>query len=350
MSCLGCALSKSKLGVASAERCNCGSLSSSDWLADVPMSASLHSEFVEVKFKKTRKAFFRNHKNLRLFSGDLVIVESKYGYDLGMVSLTGLLASNKKRKQEESKHLEVLRVLRKADQADIDLWQRAIKREREAAIYARRTAREMNLDMKVTDVEFQGDNTKAIFYYIAEGRVDFRNLIKAYASKFRIRIEMKQIGARQEAGRAGGLGTCGRELCCSTWLTDFRTVNTSAARYQQLSINPTKLTGQCGKLKCCLNFELDAYLDGLKEFPDEKLELRTQKGIARIQKMDIFRRLVWFTYEDEGLGLIPVPLERVKEIEQLNAKEEFPIDLLESTEGPQKGGRSVLRKGIEKNV
>jgi cell fate regulator YaaT (PSP1 superfamily) len=351
MSCKGCALSKPSSGKSASERCNCGSLSSSDWLADIPMSASLHSEFVEVKFKKTRKAFFRNDSKIRLHSGDMVVVESKFGYDLGMISLTGLMAARKHERKEKEQRHEVLSVLGKANQKDLDLWQTAIKREKEAIVFARKTAREMNLDMKISDVEFQGDNTKAIYYYISEGRVDFRDLIRAFAAQFKIRIEMKQIGARQEAGRAGGLGSCGRELCCSTWLTDFRTVSTTAARSQQLAMNPTKLAGQCGKLKCCLNFELDGYLDALKEFPNERMVLETKKGKARVIKMDIFKRLVWFAYESINIGSIPLTLDELNEIQELIAagKEIESIETFAFSQEEVKQKETEL-EGVEKNI
>ncbi len=349
MSCKGCALSE--LSGSSSGRCNCASMSSSDWLADIPMSGSLHSEFVEVKFKKTRKAFFRNNSRLRLFSGDMVVVTSKFGYDVGMVSLTGLMAARKHEKQEKLKRQEVFSVSRKASQEDLDLWQTAIKREKEAIIFARKVAREEKLDMKITDVEFQGDNSKAIFYYIAESRVDFRELIRAYAGEFSIRIEMKQIGARQEAGRAGGLGTCGRELCCSTWLTDFRTVSTTAARSQQLAMNPTKLAGQCGKLKCCLNFELDGYLEALKEFPPERFELQTNKGEARVFKMDIFKRVVWFSYASASSGSVPISLETLAELKALG-EEGKEIEDLEEFALPSQETKVKQREleGIEKNL
>ncbi|MBP9152881.1 MAG: hypothetical protein KBF73_11405, partial [Flavobacteriales bacterium] len=201
---------------------------------------------------------------------------------------------------------------------DIDMWQEGVDLEKATKTRARIIAREIGLNMKISDVEYQGDMSKAVFYYTAEDRVDFRELIRRYAEEFKVRVEMKQIGARQEAARVGGIGTCGRELCCSTWLTDFRTVSTSAARYQQLSLNPQKLAGQCGKLKCCLNFELDSYLDALKDFPNQKSKLETERGTAFAQKVDIFRGVMWFTLRDDPSNFIEVPVERVKEILKMN--------------------------------
>jgi cell fate regulator YaaT (PSP1 superfamily) len=221
------------------------------------------------------------------------------------------------------------KIFRKATESDIDMWQRAVELEQQTKTRARIIARELGLSMKISDVEYQGDKSKAIFYYTSEERVDFRELIRKYADEFKVRIEMKQIGARQEAARLGGIGPCGRELCCSTWLTDFRTVSTSAARYQQLSLNPQKLAGQCGKLKCCLNFELDSYLDALKDFPSQKTKVETTKGVASTQKVDIFRGVMWFTYRDDPSNFIEVPITRVKEIIKMNKDGEKASVLVE---------------------
>ncbi|MDF1673941.1 MAG: regulatory iron-sulfur-containing complex subunit RicT, partial [Vicingaceae bacterium] len=224
---------------------------------------------------------------------------------------------------------DVKKVYRMAKKTDIDKWIEAQKREVDTMYKARTIAIALGLQMKISDVEYQGDNTKAIFYYTAEGRVDFRELIKKLADEFRVRIEMKQIGVRQEASRLGGIGSCGRELCCSSWLTDFRSVSTSAARYQQLSLNPQKLAGQCGKLKCCLNFELDGYVEALKEFPDTNLKLKTKKGQAFYRKMDIFKNMMWYSYQDEPLKFIELKLDRVNQIVEMNKNDELPSDLMD---------------------
>jgi cell fate regulator YaaT (PSP1 superfamily) len=257
------------------------------------------------------------------------VVEGSPGYDVGVISASGELARlqmNKKRSGKSSR--DVKRVLRKATSDDMALWREARALEDESMFKARSISASLGLEMKISDVEFQGDKTKAIFYYTADGRVDFRELIRKFADTFRVRIEMKQIGARQEAARLGGIGSCGRELCCSTWLTDFRSVSTSAARYQQLSLNTQKLAGQCGKLKCCLNYELDSYLDALKHLPKANTKLRTKKGLALHIKTDIFKGIMWYVYEDNTAGgPIPLTAERVNEIIALNEAKKFPEDL-----------------------
>ncbi|MGD1848117.1 MAG: stage 0 sporulation family protein [Salibacteraceae bacterium] len=286
------------------------------------------NDTVEVRFKNTRKDFYRNPDGVTLNPGDIVAVEALSGHDVGVVSLTGeLVRLQMNRKKAGNDGKELRKVYRKARQADIDKWQEAREREKPTMFKARKTVSELGLNMKIGDVEYQADQTKATFYYTADERVDFRQLIKVLADQFRIRIEMRQIGARQEAGRLGGIGSCGRELCCSTWLTDFRSVSTSAARYQQLSINPVKLAGQCGKLKCCLNYELDTYLDALKQFPNNEPRLKTQKGLAYHQKTDIFKGLMWYTYEDDPSNFISLSVDRVKEIASLNEKGERPSEL-----------------------
>jgi cell fate regulator YaaT (PSP1 superfamily) len=244
---------------------------------------------VEVRYKNSRKEFFRNSENLSLSIGDIVATQAQSGHDIGIVTLTGeLVKVQMKKKNEDYTNAELPKVYRKESQKDIDIWQKCRDREAEIQKRSRELAIALNLQMKLSDVEFQGDGSKATFYYTAEERVDFRQLIKDMAKAFGIRIEMRQIGYRQEAQRLGGIGSCGRELCCSTWLTDFRSVSTSAARYQQLSLNPQKLAGQCGKLKCCLNYELDVYLDALKDFPSQETKIETEKGLALCQKVDIF--------------------------------------------------------------
>ena len=278
---------------------------------------------VEIRFKNTRKAFFRNVNQIPLAKGDIVAVEASPGHDIGIVSLTGELVKVQMKKFGISftNGEEIKKVYRKAKAVDLEKWYQAIELETTTMLRSREIASRLNLDMKIGDVEFQGDKTKAIFYYIADDRVDFRELIKKYAEEFRVRIEMKQIGARQEAGRIGAIGTCGRETCCSTWLTNFVSVTTNAARYQEVSLNPTKLAGQCGKLKCCLNYELKCYLDAQQDFPEISNPLEILDGTAYHQKTDIFRKIMWFSFsKDETANMIAVPVERVKEIQEMNKK------------------------------
>jgi cell fate regulator YaaT (PSP1 superfamily) len=289
-------------------------------------------DVVEIRFKNSRKEFYRNVNNLTLNVGDIVATESSPGHDIGVVSITGeLVRLQLKKKAMSYDSTDIKKIYRKAKQQDIDKWREAQKLEVDTMFKARTLALKLGLQMKISDVEFQGDKSKAVFYYTADGRVDFRELIKVLADEFKVRIEMKQIGARQEAGRLGGIGSCGRELCCATWLSDFRTVSTSAARYQQLSLNPLKLAGQCGKLKCCLNYELDSYLDALKEFPEiDNRRLATEKGFAFHQKTDIFKRVIWWSYTSEPDVFIPLTIARTKEIFKLNAENIKPADLLEA--------------------
>ncbi len=282
---------------------------------------------IEVKFKGSRKEFYLNHDNIYLEAGELVVVEAATGgYDVGHVSITGELVRMQMVKRRVKEEDVVKKIYRKATIADVERWKIAKDLEWETMHKSRTLALELNLSMKLSDVDYQGDKTKATFYYTAEGRVDFRELIKKMAETFRIRIEMRQIGMRQEASRLGGIGSCGRELCCSTWLTDFKTVSTSAARYQNLSLNTLKLAGQCGKLKCCLNYELDTYMDALKYIPENVNVLKTEKGEARLQKTDIFKKLMWFSYPREE-AWVPLPLTRVKEIQQMNREGIVPADL-----------------------
>jgi cell fate regulator YaaT (PSP1 superfamily) len=287
---------------------------------------------IEVKFKGSRKDFYVNTDNIYLEAGELVVVETPTGgFDVGHVSVTGELVRMQMVKRHVNEADITKKIYRKATPADVDKWKAAKELEWETMHKTRKLALELGLSMKISDVDYQGDKTKATFYYTAEGRVDFRELIKKMAETFRIRIEMRQIGMRQEASRLGGIGSCGRELCCSTWLTDFKTVSTSAARYQNLSLNTLKLAGQCGKLKCCLNYELDTYMDALKYIPDNVNILRTEKGDARLQKTDIFKKLMWFSYPMEDTW-IPLEINRVKEIQQLNKDGVIPEDLGESVE------------------
>tara|TARA_R100001132_G_C3269597_1_gene91828 strand:+ start:986 stop:2032 length:1047 start_codon:yes stop_codon:yes gene_type:complete len=276
---------------------------------------------VEVRFKNGRKHFYSNPDNLSLAIGDVVATESSPGHDIGIVTLTGELVRVQMKRKKELLNLEELpKIYRKATQKDIDIWKGVRDREEDVQKRSREIAMALGLKMKISDVEFQGDGSKVIFYYTAEERVDFRQLIKDFARAFSTRIEMKQVGFRQEASRLGGIGSCGRELCCSTWLTDFRSVNTSAARYQQLSLNPQKLAGQCGKLKCCLNYELDSYMEALKEFPKMDVKLLTEKGKAQCQKIDIFKGLMWFSYEEQAMAWHELSVEKVNEIIAINKK------------------------------
>ncbi len=297
----------------------CTKLSVFDWLRDIPHEIS-EEDLVEVRFKNTRKAYYRNVNTLNLKPGDIIAVEASPGHDIGMVSLTGPLVLNQLRKYRiHPEEYEFRKVYRKAKLADIEKWKEAIALEHHTMLRARKITQMLKLDMKVGDVEFQGDKTKAIFYYIADDRVDFRELIKYMADEFKIRVEMRQIGARQEAGRIGGIGSCGRVLCCSTWLTSFITVTTTVARNQELSFNPQKLAGQCGKLKCCLNYEVDAYLDAQKDFPSAEIVLETREGKAYHQKTDIFKRMMWYSFDSaSAMNLIPITVERVMEIIRLN--------------------------------
>lgn len=308
----------------------CNKLNIFDWLANMELPSGQQTfDVLEVRFKNSRKEFFRNVNNLPVVQGEVIAVEGSPGHDIGIVSMTGeLVKLQLKKKGIAFDSHEIKKVYRKARQPDIDKWKEAQAREVAAMYKSRTIALSLKLQMKISDVEFQGDNTKATFYYTADDRVDFRELIKKLAEEFRTRIEMRQIGARQEASRLGGIGSCGRELCCSTWLTDFRTVNTSAARYQQLSLNPLKLAGQCGKLKCCLNYELDSYLDAIKDFPEDTVKLESAKGTAFHQKTDIFRRMMWFSYVGAAETFIPLPVDRVKEIIALNKEGVKPEELL----------------------
>ncbi|NCG29300.1 MAG: hypothetical protein GWP27_02395 [Bacteroidetes bacterium] len=301
----------------------CDKLEVFDWLAGMNSTHEPNTS-LEVRFKNTRKEFLFNEKGLPLQKGDVISVESNTGFDVGVVSIAGeLVKIQMKKKGVTSEGLK--KVYRKATQEDIDMWSGAQAMENEAMVKTRRIVSDLGLKMKISDVKFQADKNRATFFYIAEERVDFRELIKVLADTFKVRVEMKQIGSRQEAGLVGGIGSCGRELCCSSWLTDFRSVSTSAARYQQLSINPMKLAGQCGKLKCCLNYELDAYMDALKEFPSAKARLKTKRGTAFHQKSDIFRGMMWYSYEDSPSEFIPMKVDRVREVLRLN-EDGKPVD------------------------
>lgn len=333
MACTNCSTSVANApGCKSKGACstgNCGKMPVFNWLSNMSLPAGKSPfDILEVRFKNGRKEFFKNKNNLNVHMGDNVAVEGTSGHDIGVVSLKGELVRLQMRKKKIKIDGENVKTLyRHASELDLQKWETARNRETECMYRAREMAYNLNLDMKIGDVEFQGDNTKAIFYYTSNGRVDFRELIKQMADEFKIRIEMRQIGVRQEAQRMGGIGSCGRELCCSSWLNDFRSVSTSAARYQQLSLNPQKLAGQCGKLKCCLNYELDMYVEAIKDFPKSNVKLKTKKGDAFMQKMDIFRRKVWYSYSSEPSNFIELPLDKVQEIVFQNKKGDHPESL-----------------------
>lgn len=313
-------------------RGGCNKLNTHDWLSDLPDNSN-ETDVVEIRFKSTRKDFYKNVNGLSVKRGDVVAVEASPGHDIGVVSLTGRLAELQMRKLNlKPKSYNFKKVYRKAKDADIDKWKSAQEKEKPTMVRARQIAKDLGLEMKIGDVEYQGDNTKAIFYYIADGRVDFRELIKVYAREFSVRIEMKQIGARQEAGLIGGIGSCGRELCCSSWRTQFSSVTTDAIRYQELPVNAQKLAGQCGKLKCCLMYELDTYLDARESFPKQLLELETTDGIAYHHKTDVLKKEIWYSFDKNvPVNLTSVPLERVKEVIMLNKKGQKVDKLIEES-------------------
>ena len=307
----------------------CEKLSVFDWLSNMTLPGNeTPFNIYEVRFKNGRKHFFKNTEKLTISMGDVVAVEGSPGHDIGVVSLGGELVKVQMKKRKVSiDSEEIKKIYRKASQRDIEIWEKARNREQETQKRGREILGRLGLKMKLSDVEFQGDGNKATFYYTAEARVDFRQLIKDLAGAFSIRVEMKQVGARQEAARLGGIGSCGRELCCSTWLTDFRKVTTSAARYQQLSLNPLKLAGQCGKLKCCLNFELDVYTEALADFPNTKTKLQSKKGEAKFVKLDVFKRKMVYFYANIPGETIEIALKDVNSIIALNKKGELPEKL-----------------------
>lgn len=308
----------------------CNRLNVFDWLSELPLSGfggTKSYPVIEVTFNKgSRKDFYKNNANHILEKGEWIAVEGVGGFDVGQVSLTGELVKLQQKKYGANDEAAMKRVLRKATEQDIEQYNKTKEREQETMVRARAMARTLGLEMKIAEVELQADGKKATFFYTADGRVDFRELIKVFATDFKVRVEMKQIGARQESGKVGGIGSCGRELCCSTWLTDFKSVNTTAARYQNLSINQTKLSGQCGRLKCCLNYELDTYLDALSVFPDHADSIQTIKGNASLQKRDIFKNLMWYSFSDSSKQY-PLSIERVKEIQALNKQGIRPEEL-----------------------
>jgi cell fate regulator YaaT (PSP1 superfamily) len=330
---MGCACGTSKGGKVSG--CNnngacstggCNKMNVFDWLSNMDMPVQDKFPIVEVRFKNGRKDFYRNTEKLSLTTGDAIIVESTTGHHLGHVSLQGELVRLQMQKKKVANDDEIKKIYRIATQKDSEKHEEVKKRDLPTLYRTREIIQQLKLNMKLSDVEYQADNTKATFFYSAEDRVDFRELIKFLAAEFKVRVEMRQISLRQEAGRLGGIGVCGRELCCSTWLTDFKNVATSAARYQNLSLNPSKLSGQCGRLKCCLNYELETYMEALKGIPEIEAPLLTEQGEARLQKTDIFRRIMWFGFKEENTWY-PLNIDRVNEILALNREGKKPATL-----------------------
>lgn len=329
-----CGPKKTANGCENVNTCgNSYKLSVFDWLSNINNPAPNRCDFVEVRFKNDRKSFYKNVNNIPLHIGSVITVESSPGHDVGVVSLTGELVKIQMKKKKFSEE-SALKIYRQANQKDLEVWQEARKKEDAVKLEARKIAQRLGLEMKVTDVEYQGDSSKITFYYTADNRIDFRQLIKDYAGAFRTKIDMKQIGFRQEAAKVGGIGSCGRELCCSTWLTDFRSVNTNVARYQQLSINPQKLAGQCGKLKCCLNYELDSYLDALSNFPSSSTTLETEKGKAFCIKIDVFKKKMWFAYVENSIAWYDFDIDLVKKLISKNKRGEkiLPLEELKQPE------------------
>ena len=310
----------------------CCKLPVHNYLRDI--SSLEYADVFEVRFKNTRKGYYKNESGQSVRQGDKVVVEAASGYDLGFVSLEGpLVVKQMQRRRIDPASYEFKKIYRKARPSDIEKWMAATAREQATMIEARRIAATMGLDMKIGDVEFQGDGTKAIFYYIADGRVDFRQLIKVFAEEFRIKIEMKQIGARQEAGLIGGIGVCGRALCCANYVTNFKSINTSAARCQDLSLNPQKLAGQCGKLKCCINYEVPVYLDAQSRIPKVSEPLEFEDGLAYLRKTDILAEMMYFSYDKSSdANLYPAPAAEVKEIQKMNRNGIRPVSLIPDVE------------------
>ncbi|MDE6328070.1 MAG: hypothetical protein K2L91_06045 [Duncaniella sp.] len=310
------------------KRCPRGKLHCFNWLDDIP-GASDGYDIVEVQFKNTRKGYYRNSTNIPLERGDMVAVEAMPGHDIGMVTLTGRLVALQMRRAGVKNEAEIKRVFRKAKPADLEKYEEARARENDTMIRARKIAESLNLNMKIGDVEYQGDGNKAIFYYIADERVDFRQLIKVLAETFKVRIEMKQIGARQEAGRIGGIGSCGRPLCCASWMTNFVSVGTSAARYQDISLNPQKLAGQCAKLKCCLNFEVDVYVESARQLPEKSVRLETADNTYFHFKTDIFKKeITYSTDKSMAANLVTIDAARAFEVIEMNRRGEKPLTLM----------------------
>jgi cell fate regulator YaaT (PSP1 superfamily) len=308
---------------------SCNKLNATDWLKEIkPPDAYPANDIVEVRFKNSRKDFFRAPPELDLKTGDIVAVEASPGHDIGIVTLTGeVVKLQLKKKKINYQNTECKKVYRKAKISDIEKWVGSVKQEDNTMLRSRGMASSLRLSMKISDVEYQGDRTKATFYYTADDRVDFRELIRVLADSFGVRIEMRQIGMRQEASRLGGIGSCGRELCCATWLTQFRSVSTNAARNQQLSLNPQKLAGQCSKLKCCINYENDCYTDALQQMTEACTDLQTRRGKAMFQKMDVLRKMLGYSYADNPHQLIMISLDRASQVLEMNRNNQSPEDL-----------------------
>jgi cell fate regulator YaaT (PSP1 superfamily) len=318
-----------------------------DWLVNMEMPVQDVFDVVEVAFKGGRKDFYKNSSKLELYAGDPIIVDAVNGHHLGYVALQGELVRLQMQKKKIENDDSIKSIFRIATEKDLEKYEDVKKRELPTLFRTREIIHELKLDMKLSDVEYQADNTKATFYYSAEERVDFRELIKLLASEFKIRVEMKQISLRQEAGRLGGIGVCGRELCCSTWLSDFKSVSTIAARYQNLSLNPSKLSGQCGRLKCCLNYELETYMDALKDIPTVEAPLITVQGEAHLQKTDIFRKIMWFGYDSES-NWTPLNIERVNHILEMNRAGKKPVNLLDDKEDEKKDVKQAINSDLKK--
>ncbi|WP_306413678.1 regulatory iron-sulfur-containing complex subunit RicT [Cecembia lonarensis] len=319
-------------------------MNSFDWLSHMGIPTDDKFDIVEVKFKGGRKDYYRNVDHLYLTTGDPIVIDVPNGHHIGYVSLQGELVRLQMQKRKIKNDDNILRIYRIANQKDIEKWEEAKNREVPTLYRSKQIIEELGLQMKLSDIEYQADNSKATFYYSADDRVDFRELIKILASEFKIRVEMRQISLRQEAGRIGGIGICGRELCCSTWIHDFKSVSTAAARYQNLSLNPSKLSGQCGRLKCCLNYELDTYMAALEDIPQIEKPLQTETGPAKLQKTDIFRKLMWFSYNNEN-NWHSITCERVKEIQEMNEKNIIPFDLHNNKE--KEFDEEVLKSTLE---
>ena len=323
----------------------CNKMNVFDWLSNMDMPVEDKFDVVEVRFKGGRKDFYRNTEKLNLTTGDAIILEVQNGHHLGHLSMQGELVRLQMQKKKVANDHEIKKIYRLAHQKDLEKYEEVKKRESPSLYRTREIVQQMKLGMKLSDVEFQADNAKATFFYSAEDRVDFRELIKVLAGEFKVRVEMRQISLRQEAGRLGGIGVCGRELCCSTWLSDFKNVATSAARYQNLSLNPSKLSGQCGRLKCCLNYELETYMEALEHIPKIEGPLLTEKGEAQLQKTDIFRKIMWFGYKEDN-NWYPINTDRVNEILRLNQEGKKPANLEENVIA-QREPLSTLNRDLE---
>jgi len=330
---MGCSCGTTKNGVVAGCENNgacqtggCNKMNVFDWLSNMEMPTADKFKIVEVRFKNGRKDFFRNSENFNLITGDAIVVEVPNGHHIGHVSMQGELVRLQMQKKKVNNDDEIKKIYRLAHQKDLEKFEEVKKRELPTLYRTREIIRDLKLEMKLSDIEYQADNMKATFFYSADDRVDFRELIKLLAGEFKIRVEMRQISLRQEAGRLGGIGVCGRELCCATWLSDFKNVTTSAARYQNLSLNPSKLSGQCGRLKCCLNYELETYMEALEDIPKIEGPLLTEKGDATLQKTDIFRKIMWFGFNEENTWY-PLNIQRVNQILKMNQEGKKPASL-----------------------